>query len=123
MIIFNNNLNDILYAIKILIKELNVIRCKNTWKIYQNNNNNDLFNYTDIKLNILHSNKKYGSIIGEIQLLLDVISKFKIKSHKFYSILRLKEFFINFNSISDLLLNKINNLRKLACIGDKHGIY
>ena len=61
-----------------------IIRCKNGWSIYDA----DYLQYTDIKLNILMKNDKIGSIITEIQFLLNLMSSFKKKAHKLYSVER-----------------------------------
>eukprot|EP01083_Nonionella_stella_P076951 209890_1 len=61
-----------------------IIRCKNGWSVYDP----EYPQYTDIKLNVLVHSKHDGAIIAEIQFLLDLISKFKKKAHKLYSIER-----------------------------------
>lgn len=64
------------------IKE--IIRCKNGWSLYDP----EYPQYTDIKLNVLVQSMENKKIIAEIQLLLNVMSKFKKVSHKLYSVER-----------------------------------
>ena len=59
-----------------------IIRCKNGWSVY----NPQYPQYTDVKLNVLMENKEVGCIITEIQFLLSLMSSFKKKAHKLYSI-------------------------------------
>eukprot|EP01084_Bolivina_argentea_P009301 17403_1 len=76
------------------IKE--IIRCKNGWTIY----NSNYPQYTDIKLNVLiQAPNTNDSIISEIQLLLDLMSSFKKKAHKLYSIERKFELVYNFGKL------------------------
>eukprot|EP01084_Bolivina_argentea_P001711 3157_1 len=68
-----------------------IIRCKNGWNSY----NPQYPQYTDIKLNVLvQANGK--TIVAECQFLLDLMSAFKKKSHKLYSVERKFELVYNF---------------------------
>ena len=84
-----------------------IIRCKNGWSIY----NPQYPQYTDIKLNVIVKSKLNGSIIAEIQFLLDLMSAFKKKAHKLYSVERKFEvchslclLFVFFCSFSNIFL-------------------
>ena len=65
---------------------IEMIRCKNGWKVYDAN----YPQYTDIKLNVLiqDPNDKSKRVIAELQFLLNLMSAFKKKAHKLYSVER-----------------------------------
>ena len=65
---------------------IELIRCKNGWSVYDPN----YPQYTDIKLNVLiqDPNDKTKRVIAEIQFLLNLMSAFKKKAHKLYSVER-----------------------------------
>eukprot|EP01084_Bolivina_argentea_P040361 74597_1 len=89
-----------------------IIRCKNGWMSYDPT----YPQYTDIKLNVLVQSKNDGVIIAEVQFLLDLMSKFKKKAHKLYSIERKFEFVYNFG-----LLKK--KMSKFKDIDDKKTVW
>eukprot|EP01084_Bolivina_argentea_P049558 91136_1 len=78
-----------------------VIRCKNGWNTYDRS----YPQYTDIKLNCLIATQSNQSIIVEIQFLLDLMSSFKKKAHKLYSIERKYELVYNFQQLKDKMEN------------------
>ena len=94
-----DNIISLINFMKIFINKINnkksgcitkIIRVKNGWKEYNENRPQ----YTDIKLNCVINNGN-NKIIGEIQLLLSLMSDFKKVSHKLYSVERLSEFMYN----------------------------
>eukprot|EP01083_Nonionella_stella_P307226 1079064_1 len=91
------------------IKE--IIRCKNGWATYDE----EYPQYTDIKLNVLiQSTVDYAcvGVIAEIQFLLDLMSSFKRKAHKLYSIERKFELVYNFG----LLKQKMSKFKDFVNI-------
>ena len=89
------NIPDMMKYISILTSKIKkkearclheLIRCKNGWTIYDPK----YPQYTDIKLNILiqDPNDKTKKVIAELQFLLNLMSAFKRKAHKLYSVER-----------------------------------
>eukprot|EP01084_Bolivina_argentea_P312519 541060_1 len=74
-----------------------IVRCKNQWSVY----NEQYPSYSDIKLNVLITSKQNGSIISEVQFLLDLMSAFKKKAHKLYAVERIWEFVYNFATLRE----------------------
>eukprot|EP00485_Elphidium_margaritaceum_P004960 CAMPEP_0202691088 /NCGR_PEP_ID=MMETSP1385-20130828/5900_1 /ASSEMBLY_ACC=CAM_ASM_000861 /TAXON_ID=933848 /ORGANISM="Elphidium margaritaceum" /LENGTH=1286 /DNA_ID=CAMNT_0049346437 /DNA_START=228 /DNA_END=4088 /DNA_ORIENTATION=- len=74
-----------------------VIRCKNGWSVY----NEAYPQYTDIKLNVLVQSETDPSqqIVAELQFLLKLMSSFKRKSHKLYSVERKFEMVYNYGAL------------------------
>ena len=80
---------------------MDVIRCKNGWSVY----NPEYPQYTDIKLNVLVKSRHDGKmIIAEIQFLLELMSAFKKKAHKLYSVERKFELVLFFYFYSFIYL-------------------
>eukprot|EP01083_Nonionella_stella_P171997 588934_1 len=74
-----------------------IIRCKNGWSVY----NQYHPQYTDIKLNVLIQSPydEQQMIVGEVQFLLDLMSKFKRIAHRLYGVERLYEMVYNYNKL------------------------
>lgn len=79
--------------------------------------------YNDIKLNVLISNDDNSvQIIGEIQLLLDFMSKVKEQGHSLYSLVRRKEFIDNIQDINKNTKQlKPINMNNISNIHDNDG--
>eukprot|EP01084_Bolivina_argentea_P137299 241805_1 len=112
-----NAIDDMLQFIDIFIKKVQnkqaygiiaLVRVKNGWSIY-----NELYpSYTDIKLNVMFRYKINGvvtTLITEVQLLLGLMSSFKKKAHKLYSVQRQFEFVYNFAKLKDKMRSFSNN--------------
>ena len=84
-----------------------IIRCKNGWSIY----NSNYPQYTDIKLNMLIADgfDTTKTMVTEIQFLLKLMSSFKKKAHKLYSVQRKHELVYNFAKLRQEL-DKIASL-------------
>eukprot|EP01084_Bolivina_argentea_P036781 68011_1 len=86
-----------------------IIRCKNGWSIYDKK----YPCYTDIKLNVLVEsslNNVTSKVISEVQLLLHVMSSFKKKAHKLYSIERNFELVYNFSNLKNKMIGFKDNI-------------
>ena len=82
---------------------IDIIRCKNGWSVYDP----EYPQYTDIKLNVLVKviiDDDPISIVAEIQFLLDLMSAFKKKAHKLYSVERKFEVCIDIMFLSPHVL-------------------
>eukprot|EP01083_Nonionella_stella_P224853 799987_1 len=95
-----------------------IARCKNGWSEYSF----DKPGYCDIKLNVIIQTHRNGSLIGEVQFLLDLMANYKLKAHRLYSIERYQEFVDNLKSIMPIALNLEQQLFTLANFGDDKGL-
>ena len=97
---------------KIKSKKVNFIKdmvgIKNGWNNI-NYNNLKLF---DIKINKIISINNI-SMVSEIQFLPTFMIEYKLKVHSLYSILRLNEYYNNYNLIKDNLMNDKKYLLQL----------
>eukprot|EP01084_Bolivina_argentea_P280918 480512_1 len=121
-----DDVNELLVFLKQFIAAINndrnktcikhIVRCKNGWSVFDLQDPN----YSDIKLNVLISCNGID-LIGEIQLLLKIMSEYKKKAHKLYSISRKVEFIENFINLQTTLSSFENNegrneLHLLNCV-------
>eukprot|EP01084_Bolivina_argentea_P244645 409794_1 len=106
-----------IFVLKVKAREtfsvVEIIRCKNGWSIW----NSNCPAYTDIKLNVLiqspiDTKKK---IIAEIQFLLKLMSQFKKKAHKLYSVERKSDLIYNFGQLTTEMsrFKDVNNLNNV----------
>eukprot|EP01084_Bolivina_argentea_P109279 195320_1 len=84
---------------------IDVIRCKNGWAVY----NAAYPQYSDVKLNVLVQSKD-SMIVAEIQFLLSIMSSFKKKAHKLYSVERKFELVYNFGKLSETISQFNDNI-------------
>eukprot|EP01084_Bolivina_argentea_P205339 350803_1 len=101
-----DTIDEMMKFIKIFTKKVNtqnafsiieIIRCKNGWAIYSAENPQ----YTDLKMNVLVQSPTNELIASEIQFLLNVMSAFKVKAHKLYSIERRLELVHSFQKLQN----------------------
>eukprot|EP01084_Bolivina_argentea_P175633 304113_1 len=120
------SIESMLLGLKLFVKIINlkktsiigIARCKNGWTEFDFNNPG----YTDIKLNIIISSKRHGSLIGEVQFLLNLMADYKLKAHSLYSVERHQEFVENMKSIMPISLSLEQQLFTLANYGDYKGL-
>eukprot|EP01083_Nonionella_stella_P065876 172982_1 len=94
-----------------------ILRIKNGFINYSHSNPE----YVDLKYNVaVHMDGR--ECVGEVQFLLKDVSKFKVKAHKFYDVIRRKEYFENLKLVSALKNNLDKRLIIYSRKGDHKGI-
>eukprot|EP01084_Bolivina_argentea_P002864 5318_1 len=95
-----------------------IIRIKNGFIVYDTTKPN----YVDIKYNVRVYCNNGINIIAEVIFLLQKMASFKIKAHKYYNIIRKKDYFINLKQVNLIKNNVDKQMMVMAKTGNHKGI-